>query len=51
MKREKKIVLAASFGVAIGSVLGVLADNLGLWISLGIAIGVGVAIYLSKEKR
>ena len=50
MKNEKTTALGAAFGVAIGSVIGVLTDNLGLWISLGIAVGAGIGI-LSKRAR
>lgn len=49
MKNEEKIGLGAAFGVAIGSAIGVVTDNLELWIGLGIAIGVGIAISLKQK--
>jgi len=51
MKNEKATVLGAAFGVAIGSVIGVLTDNLGLWISLGVAIGAGIGISISQKQK
>jgi hypothetical protein len=51
MKNEKSLILGAAFGVAIGSVVGVLTDNLGLWISLGIALGAGIGISISQKQR
>ncbi|MCB0707631.1 MAG: hypothetical protein KDC34_20085 [Saprospiraceae bacterium] len=50
MKNEKKITIGTAFGVAIGSVVGVLTDNLGLWISLGVAIGTVMGVSISKPK-
>ena len=49
MKPEKK-TLGAAYGVAIGSVIGVLTDNIGLWLSLGVAIGCGVGSYLDQQE-
>jgi hypothetical protein len=51
MKNEKSTVLGVAFGVAVGSVIGVLTNNLGLWISLGIAIGAGIGISISQKKK
>ena len=48
-ERRKKI-LGLAFGVAIGSVIGVLTDNLALWISLKIAIGTKIGIVVSQKK-
>jgi len=51
MKPEKKTTLGAAYGVALGSVIGVLTDNIGLWLSLGIAIGCGVGSYLDQQEK
>jgi hypothetical protein len=51
MKNEKKIGLGRAFGVAAGSVIGVLTHNLALWISLGIAIGAGIGISLNQKQK
>jgi hypothetical protein len=32
-----------AFGVVFGTLVGVLTDNIGLWLAIGIAIGVGMA--------
>ncbi len=35
----------------LGSAIGVATDNLALWISLGIALGVGIAITISQNQK
>ena len=39
MKKKNKQVSGILLGVVIGTILGIALDNLGLWLSLGIAIG------------
>ena len=40
-----------TLGIAIGALVGVLTDNIGLWISLGLAIGAGAGnTLINKEK-
>ena len=51
MKNEKSLILGAAFGVAIGSVIGVLTDNLALWISLCIALGAGIGISINQKQK
>lgn len=51
MKNEKNLILGAAFGVAIGGVIGVLTDNLALWLSLGIAMGTGIGISISQQQK
>ena len=51
MKPEKKTTLGAAYGVAFGVIIGVLTDNIGLWLSLGIAIGCGVGSYLDQQEK
>ena len=45
----KKDLMGAS--VAIGAVIGVLTDNLGLWIAVGVAIGTSVGAGLSAQQK
>ena len=39
MKKQNKIALGVSSGVVIGALIGIATGDLGLWISLGLAIG------------
>ena len=36
-------------GIIIGTVIGALTDNVGLWIAIGIVIGAGVGILMAKK--
>ena len=49
-KEDKIIALFTSYGLMAGVVIGVLNDNLGLWIAMGVAIGAGLG-YVKMEKR
>jgi len=49
-KEDKIIVQFTSYGLMAGVVFGVLNDNLGLWIAIGVAIGAGVG-FAKMEKR
>ena len=42
MKKEKKLASRIAIGLLLGTVVGVLTKNIGLWLSLGIVIGAGV---------
>ena len=50
MKNEKKTALGAAYGVTFGIIVGALTDNIGLWLSLGIAIDCGVGSLLNQKK-
>ena len=50
-KREFSIKeKAIGIGVMTGTIVGVLTDNIGLWLSLGIAFGVGIGFTLTEKK-
>ena len=49
-KEDKIIVQFTSYGLMAGVVFGVLNDNLGLWIAIGVAIGAGLG-FAKMEKR
>ena len=50
-KKEDKIIAQfTSYGRMAGVVFGVLNDNLGLWIAIGVAIGAGLGV-VKMEKR
>ena len=42
MKKQNKIALGVSPRVVIGALIGMATGDLGLWISLGLAIGAGM---------
>ena len=42
MKKEKKLASGIANGLLFGTAVGVLTKNIGLWLSVGIAIGAGV---------
>jgi|SaaInl0LU_22_DNA_1037365.scaffolds.fasta_scaffold01082_2 hypothetical protein len=46
MKKNEKFLAWGVFG---GTLVGIVTDNLGLWISLGLVIGAGVMEYLKKK--
>ena len=43
MKENNNMITGVSLGVLFGTVLGAILDNIGLWLSIGIAIGAGVS--------
>ena len=43
--------MGMALGVAFGSVVGVLTDNIGLWIGVGIAIGAGVGNGMQAQNK
>ncbi|MEK9997801.1 MAG: hypothetical protein VW851_02930 [Cryomorphaceae bacterium] len=47
---DEKVVPYITAGLIIGILVGALTDNIGLWISLGIAFGAGVG-YSRIEKK
>ena len=51
MKTEKTMILGAAFGVAVGSVIGVLTDSAVLWISLGIAFGALIGMFVDQNQK
>ena len=49
-KEDKYLSQFTAFGLIAGVIFGLLTDNLGLWIALGVAIGAGVG-FVKVEKR
>lgn len=39
------------FGIALGAVIGVATGNIGLWLPLGVALGVGIATVSGDRKK
>lgn len=48
--QEKRMGLGVVFSSAVRAVLGVATDNVGLWISLGVAIGAAGGLVLNEIK-
>jgi len=51
MEKERPLTSGLALGVAAGSVIGVLTDNIGLWIPVGIAIGAGIGMANRKKQQ
>ncbi len=49
MKKENKLAFGILSWLVIGTILGIALDNLGLWLSLGLAIGVAFE-YTKKDE-
>ena len=47
---DTKVVPYLSAGMLIGLLIGALTDNLGLWLSIGVALGAGVGYALVEKK-
>jgi|SaaInl1SG_22_DNA_1037389.scaffolds.fasta_scaffold16068_4 hypothetical protein len=47
---DEKVVPYIAAGLMIGLVIGAVTENIGLWISLGLAFGAGVG-YSKVEKK
>lgn len=42
---------AVAFGIALGTLVGIITDNLGLWLPVGIAIGAGIGQTRSRQSK
>ena len=53
MKNNRKSKLASGMvmGMAIGAVIGIALDNIGVWISIGLVFGAGVGKRLSNKEE
>ena len=51
MKKNIKNYSGIALGLLIGVVVGIAQDNIGLWISLGLAIGSGIDYSRKKESQ
>lgn len=50
MKKDNKLEPAIAIGLVFGTVIGALTDNIGLWLSLGIAIGAAFGVSSMQQK-
>jgi hypothetical protein len=48
-KKETSTVMG--LGIVVGAIIGILTDNVGLWLPLGIAIGAGVGVSRARSKK
>jgi hypothetical protein len=51
MKNKRPLALGMALGVAAGSVIGIITDNGGLWIPIGLAIGAGIGAAIRKKQQ
>lgn len=42
------IAIGIGLGVAFGAIVGVLTDNIGLWLPIGVAIGAGMGVAINS---
>ncbi|XWN37523.1 MAG: hypothetical protein ROO71_01095 [Balneola sp.] len=42
---------AMAFGIIFGTVIGIITDNLALWLSLGVVFGVAAMAKVSKDEK
>lgn len=40
-----------AIGIALGAMIGVLLDNIGVWLAIGIALGAGIESRLNRENK
>lgn len=51
MKKNNKLSRGIALSMSLGTVVGIITDNLGLWLGVGIAMGAGIGSSLSKKKN
>ena len=51
MKSKNKPEIGMAIGIAIGCAIGFALDNMGVWITIGIAFRAGLGKYLSQKKE
>lgn len=49
MKDKKKMGQGIAFGIILGTLVGIMTDNLGLWLPVGIATGAGIGTTRSSK--
>ncbi len=48
---NKLLKISLELSVLIGTIVGILTDNIGLWVALGLAIGSGLKYRFKKEQN
>ncbi len=48
---KKETSTAMGLGIGIGAIIGILTDNVGLWLPLGLAIGAGIGATRARVKK
>jgi hypothetical protein len=48
---KKETSTAIGLGIMFGSIIGALTDNIGIWLPLGMAIGVGIGASRARLKK
>jgi len=48
---KKETSTAIGLGIMLGSISGVLTDNIGLWLPLGIAFGAGIGVTRARRQK
>ena len=48
---SQSLAMGAGLGIIIGTVIGALTDNVGLWIALGLVFGAGIGLAIGKARQ
>lgn len=40
-----------AIGISLGTLVGILTDNIGLWIGVGVALGAGIGTTLANKRN
>lgn len=48
---KNKLALGMALGCAIGGLIGIALDNLGLWIPVGLALGAGIGSRFDAKSK
>lgn len=51
MARHSKTAVYMAVGIAVGTAIGMVTDNIGLWLALGIAVGAGLSVPRGKKNK
>ena len=49
--KKNNLSMGMALGIAAGSIVGILLDNAGAWIAIGLALGAGIGGRLDKLKK
>lgn len=51
MKNKNKLGSGMVLGMAIGAIIGMALDNIGVWISIGLVFGAGIGNRMSRKEK
>ena len=51
MNKNHKRGKGMAIGIVLGTIIGVLLDNMGAWLAIGVALGAGLESKMSRNKE